>query len=76
MTRIEKFEEIAKQNGVRATLREVKGTIYASINGVTFIPRGFASFDAKCKELKNYVAPQPIDLTSRLIRIEESFFQV
>lgn len=73
MTRIEKLEMIAKENGVKAALREVGGNIFASINGATFKVNGFASFQAKCKELKVYVAPKPVDLTARLTKIEENF---
>ena len=73
MTRIEKLEMIAKENGVKASVKEVGGNIFASINGATFKVTGFASFQAKCRELKNYVAPKPVDLTARLTKIEENF---
>lgn len=71
MTRIEKLQAIANENGVKATIKELGSNIFANINGQSFKVNGFASFQAKCKELKNYVAPAPIDLTSRLQRIEE-----
>ena len=71
MTRIEKLQTIAEENGVKVTIRELGNNIFANINGQSFKVRGLASFDAKCKELKNYVAPEPIDLTSRLTKIEE-----
>jgi hypothetical protein len=72
MTRIEKLQTIAKENGAVATIKTLNGNTFASINGVSFKVAGFASFEAKCKELKNYQAPAPIDLTRRLIKIEEN----
>lgn len=72
MTRIEKLQMIATENGVKASIKELGNNIFANINGQSFKVNGFASFQAKCKELKNYVAPAPIELTSRLTRIEEN----
>jgi hypothetical protein len=72
MTRIDKINEIANENGVKVSVRELGGSTFANINGQSFKVQGFASFDAKCKELKNYVAPAPLDLTSRLERIERA----
>jgi hypothetical protein len=72
MTRIERMETIAKENGVAATIKTLGGNIFANINGVSFKVTGFASFEAKCKELKNYQAHAPIELTQRLIKIEEN----
>lgn len=72
MTRIEKMMQIAKDNGVKAVVKEVGGNIFASINGQTVKVSGFASFDAKCRELKDYIAPAPINLTSKIARIEEA----
>lgn len=71
MNRVEKMKEIANEIGVRAVLREMGGKIYANVNGVSFMAQGFASFDAKCRELVKYEAPAPVDLTSRLTKIEE-----
>lgn len=71
MSRIEKMVAIANEIGVNATIKEVAGNTFASVNGVTFVVRGFASFEAKCKELKGYQPPAPIDLTFRLTKIEE-----
>lgn len=72
MTRIEKLEMIAKENGVKVSIKELGGNTFANINGSSFKVQGFASFAAKCKELKNYKAPAPINLTERLIKIEEN----
>jgi hypothetical protein len=72
MTRIERMETIAKENGVVATIKTLGGNTFASINGVSFKVVGFASFEAKCKELKNYQAPAPVDLTARLVKMEEN----
>lgn len=72
MTRIERLEAIANENGVTATIRELGGKIYSNINGASFIVNSPMDFESKCKELKDYVAPAPIDLTARLIRIENS----
>lgn len=72
MNRIEKLQQIAKENGVAASIKELGGKIFANINGVSFQVNGFASFDAKCRELSGYVAPQPIDLTARLAKIENA----
>lgn len=72
MTRIEKLNSIAMENGVNATIRELTGSIFASINGCSFKVNGFASFAEKCKELKGYVAAQPIELTGRLTKIENA----
>jgi len=72
MTRIEKLKTIANENGVNATIKELNGNIFASINGASFKVRGLASFSAKCRELKDYRAPEPIDLTERLAKIEET----
>ncbi len=72
MTRIEKLKEIAKNNGVTASIKELGNSIFANINGVSFKVQGFASFEAKCRELQAYEAPAPVDLTSRLIKIEEN----
>lgn len=76
MTRIEKLQEIAKENEVTASIKTLGQNIFANINGQSFKVNGFASFAAKCKELKNYQAPAPIDLTSRLTRIEEATMKV
>jgi hypothetical protein len=73
MTRIEKLQSIANENGVTATIKKLGNNIFANINGQSFKVNGFASFQDKCIELKNYIAPAPIDLTSRLTRIEENF---
>jgi hypothetical protein len=75
MTRIEKMQAIAMENEVKASIKEVGGNIFASINGATFKVNGFASFQAKCKELKGYVAPKPVDLTARLTKLEEKFIR-
>jgi hypothetical protein len=72
MNRIEKLQTIAKENGVTATIKTLGQNIFANINGQSFKVNGFASFEAKCKELKNYQAPAPIDLTQRLVKIEEN----
>lgn len=72
--RVKKLEEIAKDNGVNVTIRTLGNDIYAHINGISFKVRGYATFNAKCKELKNYTPPKPIDLTSRLTKIEENTF--
>jgi hypothetical protein len=72
MTRIEKLIEIARENGVTAIVRELSGNTFASINGQSFKVAGYASFNAKCKELKSYIAPHPIELTSRLSEIENA----
>jgi hypothetical protein len=73
MTRIEKLQLIAEENGVTVVIKQLGENIFANINGQSFKVNGFASFQDKCKELKNYVAPAPIDLTSRLTKIEENF---
>lgn len=70
MTRIERLESIANEVGVEVIIKQIGSDIFANINGQSFKVRGFASFQSKCKELKNYVAPYPIDLTSRLEAIE------
>jgi hypothetical protein len=72
MNRLEKMEAIATNNGVQANIKELGGMTYANINGVSFRVRGLASFDAKCRELKTYVKPAPIELTSRIERIERN----
>ncbi|WP_078548659.1 hypothetical protein [Litchfieldia alkalitelluris] len=72
MTRIEKLQTIANENGVKAAIKELGNNIFANINGVSFKVQGLGTFEAKCKELKNYQAPEPIDLTSRLTKIEEN----
>jgi hypothetical protein len=71
MTRIEKLQSIANEVGVTASIRELGNNIFANINGQSFKVNGLASFQAKCVELKNYITPAPIDLTSRLSKIEE-----
>lgn len=71
MERIEKLNAIANEIGVKASVKEMGGNIYANVSGVTFKVRGFASFEAKCRELKDYQAPAPVELTSRLAKIEE-----
>ncbi|MED3562301.1 hypothetical protein [Bacillus xiapuensis] len=71
MTRIEKLQSIANEIGVKVSIKQLGNNIFANINGQSFKVNGFASFQAKCRELKNYIAPAPIDLTSRQIRIEE-----
>ena len=73
MTRIEKLYSIAEENGVKVSIKELGSNIFANINGQSFKVNGFASFQDKCKELKNYKAPSPIDLTSRLTKIENEF---
>jgi hypothetical protein len=70
MTRIEQMKEIAKGLEVKATIKQLGSNIFANVNGVSFKVNGLATFEAKCKELKNYVAPAPVELTSRLERIE------
>lgn len=70
MDRVGKLKQIAVDNGVTATIRELGQEIFASVGGVSFKVRGFASFDAKCKELRDYVAPAPIELTEKLEKIE------
>jgi len=70
--RINKLKEIANKNGVNASIRELNGSIFANINGQSFKVRGCASFNAKCRELKDYQAPEPIELTDRLAKIEEA----
>lgn len=72
MTRIERLQAIATENGVTATIRELGGKIYSNINGASFIVNSPNQFEDKCKELKGYVAPAPIELTARLIRIENN----
>lgn len=71
MTRIEKLQTIANEVGVTVSIKTLGNNIFANINGQSFKVNGFASFQAKCIELKNYVAPAPINLTSRLSKIEE-----
>lgn len=71
MTRIEKMQAIAQAIGVNASIKELGGELFANINGVSFKVRGLASFEAKCRELKSYQAPAPINLTDRLVKIEQ-----
>jgi hypothetical protein len=75
MERINKLKEIAMEAGVTANIKQVGGIIMASVNGVSFKVQGFATFAAKCNELKGYKKPEPIELTSRLAKIEELALQ-
>lgn len=70
--RINKLTLAAAEHGVTASIRSLGGNIFANINGCSFVVNSHESFVAKCKELKNYQAPAPIDLTARLVKIENS----
>jgi len=70
---IDRLRLIAKKHGVTASIRPLGGRLYANINGVSFVVHGAAQFTQKCRELKNYMPPAPINLTERLARIENAF---
>ena len=71
--RIERLKKIANDHGVTASIKTIKGRIYANVNGQSFVVRGYAQFTQMCHELKNYTPPAPINLTERLERIENAF---
>lgn len=73
--RIERLNNIAKEEGVKANIRKLGGRIYANINGQSFVVHGDQHFREMCKELKNYMPPEPINLTERLERIENAFIK-
>lgn len=72
--RIKRFKEIAERYGLKDTTvkyMESLGQYVASIKGNTFKIKNYKHFEERCKELKDYQPPQPINLTNRLIKIEE-----
>lgn len=73
--RIERLKEIANDQGVTASIKMLGGRIYANINGQSFVVHGYAQFTQMCRELKNYMPPEPINLTERLERIENAFIK-
>ena len=73
--RIERLKEIANDQGVTASIKMLGGRIYANINGQSFVVHGEAQFKQMCRELKNYMPPEPINLTERLERIENAFIK-
>lgn len=73
--RIERLKEIANDQGVTASIKMLGGRIYANINGQSFVVHGYAQFKQMCRELKNYMPPEPINLMERLERIENAFIK-
>lgn len=71
--RIEKLKQIAESVGVNVSIRSLGNNIFANINGCSFKVNSYDQFKSKCLELQNYVAPEPIDLTSRLAEIENNY---
>ncbi|MDC0764887.1 hypothetical protein POF51_29640 [Brevibacillus sp. AG] len=71
MNRLKKLLAIAEEIGVKASIKEIGGQFYANINGKSFLVIGYSHFRDKCVELKEYVPPKAIDLTVRILRIEE-----
>lgn len=70
LRRIERLNNIAKEEGVKANIRKLGGRIYANINGQSFVVHGYDQFIKMCRELKDYKPPKLIDLTNRLAEIE------
>lgn len=67
---IEQLKGIAEENGVKASVKKLNGMILANINGKSFKVTSYEEFEEQCKALESYVAPEPIELTSRLTEIE------
>lgn len=67
---IEQLKAIAEENGVKASIKKLSGMILSNINGMSFKVTSYEEFEEQCKALKSYIAPEPIELTSRLVAIE------
>lgn len=70
---IEQLKTIAEKNGVEASVKKLNGMIFANINGMSFKVKTYEEFADQCKALKSFIAPEPIELTSRLARIEDKY---
>ena len=71
---MDQLQKIAEKHGVKTSIRKVFGEYYGHINGVSFRISDTRNFERKCAELKNYQPPAPINLTERLIKIEQAYF--
>lgn len=73
---LNKLQEMASEKGIKASVKKLGGMILANINGQSFKVKSEEQFAEKLEELKDYEAPAPVDLTSRLERIEQATIEL
>lgn len=70
---IDRLHKVAKAHGVNASIKKIGNELYGNINGVSFKIMCYRDFEKRCIELKNYELPELLNLTERIVKIEEAF---